>query len=778
MPFTSLASRITNLPLVLAGPILRRTEPGSVTVWLTVRRPVTNLTLEIVDPSGPSTLMSGRLSATLALGDALHLAVINASGATLASDRIYHYDIVFGSEGNKRLNGVGILSPTSAGSGGVDRITYGTAPLPSFTLPPDNLNDLRLLHGSCRKPHGGEKDALAAVHQILQSTHSDLNARPHQLMLTGDQIYADDVAGVLLYMIQDAGESLLGWTEAVPGATVADLLKGSADRNNLINHTARLTTSDGKYHLVRLVEFYAMYLFAWSDVLWAPDSEIDFLASSFSLDRDQARKVKSFRSTMADARRALANIPSYMIFDDHEVTDDWFLNGEWCRTILGGPGGSPAGNDTARRIITNGMAAFAAFQAWGNMPAYYATPPGSQLLQALTDLHAHRGVTAGDWAAIESLVLPNLVADGSGTKLEHTFTWHFSIDFGPYQLVALDTRTRRSFRTLRAGAALISQDMLNAMTPPRTGGRPLTVVLSGAPVIGHPFLEETLQPLLVVFQGAADPDYEAWSFDRGSLERLIERLGQYGQALILSGDVHYAFSASMSYWDERAGSGASAHRARFVQLTASSFKNSDLKTNLIGNNYIPINLLFLGTHSWLGWNTPGEHVEVINVRQMLMSILGTLPAGATLATLTPLITGLMRQRIRVNRVDGGPAMYRLGAGDRILTGHDPNWRYQIRFVDDTRSESARGITGAAIPPSLPAAIALATVHLVTVSNAGRSVVGKDNLGLVKFNWTGASQQVVHQLYYSLPAISGDFRPYTEHPLDFKIPAAGDPRPGD
>jgi len=776
MPFTSLSSRIGNLPLVLAGPVLRRTEPDSVTVWLATRRQVSNLTLEIIDPTGPSTLMGGNLISSLALGDNLHIAVITASGATLTNDRIYHYDIVFGSEGNKRLNGIGVLSSTS---GGIDRITYGGAPLPSFVLPPNNLNDLRILHGSCRKPHGGDKDALLAVHQILESSHNDLNTRPHQLMLTGDQIYADDVAGVLLYMLQDAGETLLGWTEDVPDANAADLLKGSADRNNLINKKARLTTEDGKYHLVRLVEFYAMYLFVWSDVLWAPDSEIDFLVGFYSLDRDQARAVKVFRSAVADVRRALANIPCYMIFDDHEITDDWFLNGAWCNTILGEPGDPSTGNQTARRIIANGIAAFAVFQAWGNMPSFYASPPGSQLLQALADLNNHGGTTPEDWETIDELVLPNVISDGSGTKLDHSFTWHFSIDFAPYQLVALDTRTRRNFRSARAGAGLISQDVLNAMLPPRSGSRPLTIVLSGAPVIGHPFLEETLQPLLTHVWGTADTDYEAWSFDRGAFERFFQRLGQYNQALILSGDVHYAFSAGMSYWDEHSGGGASPNRSRFVQLTASSFKNSDTKTLLVGNNYIPINLLFLGNHSWLGWDSPGEHVETINVRQMLINTILGLPAGATLATLLPLIAALPRQRVRVNRMHGGPAMRRLEAGDRIRAGHDPQWRYRIEFMDDGRNDSARGIPPAAISPSLPLAIALATVHAVAVSNAGRSVVGKDNLGLVKFNWTGANQQVIHQLFYNLPIVSSsDFRPYTEHMINFQIPAAGDPRPGE
>ena len=36
---------------------------------------------------------------------------------------------------------------------------------------------------------------------------------------------------------------------------------------------------------------------------------------------------------VARARRLLANIPSFMIFDDHEVTDDWNCDVSWARML-------------------------------------------------------------------------------------------------------------------------------------------------------------------------------------------------------------------------------------------------------------------------------------------------------------------------------------------------------------------------------------------------------------------------------------------------------------
>jgi hypothetical protein len=87
-----------------------------------------------------------------------------------------------------------------------------------FALPPPALTDLRILHGSCRRPGfiypddtEGTKsfDGPAWVDDLIlewrrgtpTSFPLDPNVRPHQLFFTGDQIYADDVATPLLPML-------------------------------------------------------------------------------------------------------------------------------------------------------------------------------------------------------------------------------------------------------------------------------------------------------------------------------------------------------------------------------------------------------------------------------------------------------------------------------------------------------------------------------------------------------------------------------------------------
>src|SRR6185503_7618579 len=77
------------------------------------------------------------------------------------------------------------------------------------------------------------------------------------------------------------------------------------------------------------------------------------------------RQIRAFISCLPAVQRALANIPVYMIFDDHEVSDDWNLNRKWRdnveRSALG------------RRLLTNALIAYWLCQGWGNDPARFDT---------------------------------------------------------------------------------------------------------------------------------------------------------------------------------------------------------------------------------------------------------------------------------------------------------------------------------------------------------------------------------------------------------------------
>ena len=76
--------------------------------------------------------------------------------------------------------------------------------------------------------------------------------------------------------------------------------------------------------------------------------------------KNQLQSLAKFREATPFVRRALANTPTFMIFDDHEVTDDWNMNKQWADDVYSKPLG--------KNIVRNGLLAFALFQAWGNDP--------------------------------------------------------------------------------------------------------------------------------------------------------------------------------------------------------------------------------------------------------------------------------------------------------------------------------------------------------------------------------------------------------------------------
>ena len=371
-------TRLNALPLLLAGPILRRVEETSITIWLALREAAT-VTLEVYDNDGPgrTTLMSGQ-RASIAVGTALHIVAVTArAGTRLAAGSVYFYDLAFSfrNSGPRKL-------PEAAGAG-AHSFAYPPFTLPSFALPPINIQDVRILNGSCRKPHGEGTDALPLLDDLIRDTAPSPVLRPHQLLLTGDQIYADDVAHGLLLMLTDIGDMRLGWQEELPTPnllrTMLPPTVHAADwglqQRSLLIQKAHFTTDDPRCHLMSLGEYFAMYLMVWSDVPWPLNTKLpvatDFTEwNNWSIDKrhdfnkrfdQETVMLENFRLNLGlpddrrSLRRALANVPTAMICDDHEVTDDWNMTRRFCQDVYGDPLGV--------RVVQNALTAYSLCQA-------------------------------------------------------------------------------------------------------------------------------------------------------------------------------------------------------------------------------------------------------------------------------------------------------------------------------------------------------------------------------------------------------------------------------
>src|SRR5436305_238800 len=103
MTWQPLAERFANLPLILSGPVLRRVEPQSVSVWLALKESRT-VTLRVYAQNESSELVQQLegTSHTIRLGDHLHLITVTAHAANeqerLDWGSLYYYDLFFQSE--------------------------------------------------------------------------------------------------------------------------------------------------------------------------------------------------------------------------------------------------------------------------------------------------------------------------------------------------------------------------------------------------------------------------------------------------------------------------------------------------------------------------------------------------------------------------------------------------------------------------------------------------------------------------------------------------------
>ena len=87
---------------------------------------------------------------------------------------------------------------TSRGTIPWDALSLAGATLPTFLAPPENAAELVVYHTSCRKPHGGGRDGLSLALTDMDTRFQGTAPQPHLLVMSGDQIYADEVGHPLM----------------------------------------------------------------------------------------------------------------------------------------------------------------------------------------------------------------------------------------------------------------------------------------------------------------------------------------------------------------------------------------------------------------------------------------------------------------------------------------------------------------------------------------------------------------------------------------------------
>jgi hypothetical protein len=652
MAFTSLRTRLASLPLVLAGPILRKTTEESVTVWLALQASA-EVTLRIFksDAAGSPDLFASAPAKTVRLGRNLHVVCVTArkkaDAEALTHNQLYFYDLaVKTAEGTHDLKGA-----TKAADPSV--YAYGSHRLPSFVLPPFRLEDLRIFQGSCRKPNSKGVDTLSWLDDFIAEKADASDVRPHLLVMSGDQIYADEVADVLLLMLTDAAQTLMGAPEPLPVPGGAETLGESnpPSTRTQLTKDAKFTTVDRRSHLLSFGEYMAMYLFVWSDVLW-PDEVPDFVDVNAVVMRPADKKqlaslagdlatqragVVEFRAGLKKVRRALANIPVYMIFDDHEVTDDWNMTQEFCEIVYG--------NVLGMRVVQNGLLAYVFCQHWGNAPEQFERPAvgadvlakfngaakygdiaDDELLKRAVGLHTPAQMRAQQPAFSNFHETGTRQQTPGGLIDTKSFLFHYTLEAKNFQLIVTDTRTWRSFP--RADAPDLIQEaqipVQLASTPPLEARIPIIVVSTNMPPC--PGIRQATRDLPGIDKDFIYDDlFDSWEIDRVDYPRALAQISRKfplddkvhrGAGVLLSGDVHSSSAQRLLYEataqvGDKAGAPTRA-KLVFAQLVGSPLHNQYGKPEGLhrgGYAWVPEKFLarilrqdLLLTEGFVGWN--------------------------------------------------------------------------------------------------------------------------------------------------------------------------------
>lgn len=573
--------------MLLAGPVLRRCTPDGLAIWIATTAPVrarlllgTNLggaARELVLEPGTDGCR------TLRAGARLHFTLLDVRLASpLPSDRWIAYELALQPIDAHAHTDTPWVDCTGADS----TLRHEGQRSPGFVLP---SRVAAVLHGSCRKPHFRSRDGLVRADRLVAQLLAADGARdrataasvtadathpppdwPSALLLTGDQVYVDDVAGPTLRAIHGLVDRLGLPTETLPElgergiVDSADLYAhpdGYYRRERLLPRRRRnralidvlfrgvekpvFTTANAHNHLITLGEVLAMYLLAWSPVPWSlvdlrPPEGLD--AECLERYGRELEVLSTFTADLPAVRRVFAHVPVAMIFDDHDITDDWNLSREWEQIAYG--------HAFSRRVIGNALVGYAIGQAWGNRPEVFDGFWLSRLQKALdapgSSAHA---------ATIDALL--------------QFREWHYAWPTTP-PLMAIDSRSRRwkSSRDPRRPSGLLDWQALTDLQQ-ALRGHSAVLLVAPAPLFGVKLIE-AIQRVFSWFGQPLMVDAENWMAHRGcayTVLNIFRHPDTPRNFVILSGDVHYSFVYDVELRDVAEGPDV-------WQITSSGMRNA------------------------------------------------------------------------------------------------------------------------------------------------------------------------------------------------------------
>ena len=272
----------------------------------------------------------------------------------------------------------------------------------------------------------------------------------------------------------------------------------------------------------------------------------------------------------SDVRQVLASIPTFMIYDDHEITNNWNITPQWSATML---------QNGREQVLVDGLIAYWIYQGWGNLtqrdetlyPLLHLMQEGEQSGEDILEaLRSHircevYGERTGRWHYEIQTVPPIFVLNARSERTE-IFTQQQGDIYGPTRILS-QTQMQEIATWLQTHdtrpSLLVSS--VPILLPPLIG---LAEYIMGLRLWAPPV--RWLGRRIAHFQQrvAIRTSFEHWPFFSDTWRELVQMLTKRTHdVIVLSGDVHFSYAMEARRSCSRA-------KARLLQFVSTPLQNT------------------------------------------------------------------------------------------------------------------------------------------------------------------------------------------------------------
>jgi hypothetical protein len=315
------------------------------------------------------------------------------------------------------------------------------------------------------------------------------------------------------------------------------------------------------------------------DQIYADEPSAGFLQLYPDLQKG-AQTFENFASMYTHAwtldeqvRQVLAALPTYMIFDDHEITNNFNISPTWRARAL---------RKGKEQLLVDGLVAYWIYQGWGNL--CQRNPSQHPLLRIM-----HDAAMSGE-DALEALRTCISSALYEQTRL----TWHYEIPTTP-SIFVMDVRVDRP--AIFNSQTAFTETPASIMHPDQMQQLALwlyekqvapAILVSSVPILLPPLIglgeylmgirpwHKNIAPLRwlgrqvarVQHKLAIGTSFDHWPVFNTTWRNLVNLLGKSRQdILVLSGDVHFSYAMQARRTKK------STHDAHMYQLVSTPLQN-------------------------------------------------------------------------------------------------------------------------------------------------------------------------------------------------------------